>query len=204
MTEKDELALPPQAIKADWRSAERSPYKRIPVLEKREEFTGKFKTLAERLALRDKFLGRFERQLEDHWDDKPEKRYRAAKKLLYDTCRHRLKRGAHRSSRRLDWRTLHQQMDNACYSAGFADVALDAAYHAATAQLQRLDVLREAVVSDLGEIVQLRCDKAESPDVFKLKRFPKGDARRERLARDSESRDAMTVYARLRQVQTAR
>ena len=80
-----ELKLAPQALKADWRSAERDPYKRIPVLEERKAFTDAFKVLAERLALRGKFLGHYERQVARNWDDKPDKRYRAAKKLIYDT-----------------------------------------------------------------------------------------------------------------------
>ena len=196
-----ELELAPQALKADWRCAERDPYKRIPVLEKREAFTGAFKVLAERTALRGKFLGQYERQVTRNWDDKPDNRYRAAKKLIYDTCKHALGRGASCTSKRLDWRTLHQQMDKACYSAGFSDVALDAAYHASTDQLQRLDTAREAVVADLQEIVRLRLEKADNPDVFKVKRYPAGDAAAERTALESKSSNAMAVFRELRVMQ---
>ena len=199
-----ELELVPQALKADWRSAERDPYKRIPVLEKRKAFTGAFKVLAERIALRSKFLGQYERQVARNWDDKPDKRYRAAKKLIYDTCKHALGRGASRISKRLDWRTLHQQMDKDCYSTGFADVALDAAYHASTDQLQQLDAAREAVVADLQEIVRLRLEKADNPDVFKVKRYPAGDAAAERRAQESEVANAMAVYRELRVMQVGR
>jgi hypothetical protein len=200
----NELGLAPQALKADWRCAERDPYKRIPVLEKREAFTSAFKMLAERLALRSKFLGQYERQVAGNWDDKPDKRTRAAKKLIYDTCRHALGRGAARSSKRLDWRTLHQQMDKGCYSDGFADVALDAAYHSATDQLQRLDAAREVVVADLQEVVRLRHEKAAHPNVFKVKRYPAGDARAERRAMRNESGEAMAVYRQLRVLQVGR
>ena len=199
-----ELELAPQALKADWRCAERNPYKRIPVLERREAFTDAFKLLAERIALRGKFLGHYERQVARNWNDKPDKRYRAAKKLIYDTCKHALGRGASRRSKRLDWRTLHQQMDNACFSAGFGDVALDAAYHSATNQLQRLDATREAVVADLQEVVRLRLEKADNPDVFKVKRYPAGDAKAERRAHESRYADAMVAFRDVRMMQVGR
>lgn len=66
-----DLALPPQALKADWRSAESNPYRRIPVLEKRALFTKAFRELAERLALRKRILRHFERQQRDNWSNKP-------------------------------------------------------------------------------------------------------------------------------------
>ena len=199
-----EFELAPQALKADWRSADRNPFKRVRVLEKREELTGAYRSLAERLAMRGRFLGQFERQIVRNWDDKPDKRYRAAKKLIYDTCKHALGRGASRRSKRLDWRTLHQQMDRACYSTGFADVALDAAYHSATDQLQRLDAAREAVTADLQEIVRLRLEKADNPDVFKVKRYPAGDAKAEKRAQDTSHAEAMSTYREARMMQVVR
>jgi hypothetical protein len=199
-----ELKLAPQAFKADWRSADQNPYKRIPVLEKREAFTGAYRLLAERLAMRGKFLAQYERQIARNWDDKPDKRYRAAKKLTYDTCKHALGRGASRRSKRLDWRTLHQQMDNGCFSAGFSDVALDAAYHASTDQLQRLDAAREAVVADLQEVVRLRAEKAENPDVFKVKRYPAGDAKSERMAHEGRYGGSMAAFREVRMMHVGR
>ena len=135
-----------------------------------------------------------------NWGDKPDERCRAAKKLIYDTCKHALGRGASRRSKHLDWRILHQQMDNACFITGFRDVALDAAYHSATDQLQRLDAAREAVAKDLREIVRLRLEKAENPDVFKVKRYPAGDAKAERKALASQSANTMAVFWELRVV----
>ena len=85
-----------------------------------------------------------------------------------------------------------------------ADVALDAAYHSATNQLQQLDAAREAVVSDLQEIVRLRLEKADNPDVFKVKRYPAGDAVAERRALENEGTAAMTVFRQLRVMQVGR
>jgi hypothetical protein len=92
-------------------------------------------------------------------------------------------------------------MNNACFSAGFGDVALDAAYHSATDQLQRLDVARETVIWDLQEIVRLRLEKAENPDVFKVKRYPAGDAAAERRALENKGSNAMAVFRELRALQ---
>ena len=174
---------------------------RYPSSEKREELTTAYRSLAERPAMRGRFLDQFERLVARNWDDKPDKRYRAAKKLIYDTCKHALGRGASRRSKRLDWRTLHQQMDNVCFSAGLGDVALDAAYHSAIDQLQRIDVAREAVVEDLQEVVRLRLEKADSPNMFKVKRYPAGDAKVEPRAHERRGSSSMTTFRELRIMQ---
>jgi len=83
-------------------------------------------------------------------------------------------------------------------------VALDAAYHASTAQLQRLDAAREVVVADLQEIVRLRLEKADNPDVFKVKRYPAGNAEAERWAQESEVANAMAVFRQLRVMEGGR
>ena len=83
-------------------------------------------------------------------------------------------------------------------------MALDAAYHASTDQLQRLDAAREAVVADLQEIVRLRLEKVDNPDVFKVKRYPAGDAKAERSQLERESANAMAVFRERRVMQVGR
>ena len=68
-------------------------------------------------------------------------------------------------------------------------------------QLQRLDAAREAVAADLKEIVRLRLEEADTPDVFKVKRYPAGDATAERSKLERESANAMAVFRQLRVMQ---
>ena len=69
---------------------------------------------------------------------------------------------------------------------------------------KQLDAAREAVVADLQEIVRLRLEKADNPDVFKVKRYPAGDAEAERRALENEGTAAMAVFRQLRVLQVSR
>ena len=53
-------------------------------------------------------------------------------------------------------------------------------------------------------VARQRREKAENPDVFKVKRYPAGDAKAEKRAQDTSHAEAMLTYREARMMQVVR